>query len=75
MAPSIPLQVPVQIFITDTLPKGPTGKVQRRFMADHFIKAAGGVEKNATAGQLQLAASAALSQGAPLPLQPTRSRL
>lgn len=33
------LQVPQQIFITDVLPKGPTGKIQRRFMADAFIKA------------------------------------
>ena len=41
--------MPVQIFITNTLPKGPTCKVQRRFMADHFIKKAGGLEKNSTA--------------------------
>ena len=43
--------MPTQIFITDSLPKGPTGKVQRRFMADHFIKKkpAGGVEQNKTA--------------------------
>eukprot|EP00877_Chromochloris_zofingiensis_P007714 jgi/Chrzof1/3196/Cz12g15140.t1 len=32
-------KVPQQIFITDVLPKGPTGKIQRRFMADAFIKA------------------------------------
>lgn len=31
------LQVPQQIFITDKLPKGATGKIQRRNMVGHFI--------------------------------------
>ena len=32
-----PLQVPTRVFVTDALPKGPTGKIQRRFMADAFM--------------------------------------
>ena len=30
-------KIPKQIFITDTLPKNATGKIQRRFMVDAFI--------------------------------------
>ena len=30
-------QVPEQIFITDKLPKGPTGKIQRRHMPAAFL--------------------------------------
>lgn len=30
-------KVPKQVFITDSLPKNPTGKIQRRFMVDAFI--------------------------------------
>ena len=33
-----PLQVPTRVFVTEELPKGPTGKIQRRFMADAFMK-------------------------------------
>lgn len=38
------LQVPTRVFVTDALPKGPTGKISRRFMVDAFInkKDAGG---------------------------------
>eukprot|EP00884_Botryococcus_braunii_P001865 jgi/Botrbrau1/1167/Bobra.0162s0055.1 len=31
-------KVPQQIFFTDTLPKTATGKIQRRFMVEYFIK-------------------------------------
>lgn len=46
--------MPEQIFITDKLPKGATGKIQRRNMVGHFMgdkgkKAAGGVERRDTA--------------------------
>lgn len=30
-------KIPKQIFITDSLPKNATGKIQRRFMVDAFI--------------------------------------
>lgn len=30
-------KIPVQMFITDNLPKNATGKIQRRFMVDAFI--------------------------------------
>jgi hypothetical protein len=48
-----PLQVPGQIFITQQLPKGPTGKIQRRFMAQAFCKpgaakGSGGVARQPT---------------------------
>ncbi len=51
------MQVPEQIFITDKLPKGATGKIQRRHMVGHFIgkggtgggKLEGGVERKDTA--------------------------
>ncbi|EIE20280.1 acetyl-CoA synthetase-like protein [Coccomyxa subellipsoidea C-169] len=50
-------KVPEQIFITDKLPKGATGKIQRRHMVGHFIgkggkgggKLEGGVERKDTA--------------------------
>jgi oxalate---CoA ligase len=35
-------KVPTRIFITDALPKTATGKVQRRFVAEHFCKGGGG---------------------------------
>lgn len=31
-------KVPKRIFITDSLPKTATGKIQRRFVAEHFLK-------------------------------------
>lgn len=31
-------KVPRKIFITDILPKTSTGKIQRRFVAEHFLK-------------------------------------
>ena len=76
------LQVPTRIFITEALPKGPTGKVQRRFMVDAFINKKkqgegdnkGGVQKNATAGGGAAAASPS-SQGEPPLPRPPRSRL
>jgi len=34
-------KIPKQIFITDTLPKNATGKIQRRFMVDAFINKKG----------------------------------
>ncbi len=34
--------MPQQIFITDKLPKGATGKIQRRNMAGHFIGSGSG---------------------------------
>ena len=34
-------KVPSRIFITDAVPKTATGKVQRRFVAEHFCKAGG----------------------------------
>lgn len=49
------MQVPEQMFITDKLPKGATGKIQRRHMVGHFIgkggsKAeSGGVQRKDTA--------------------------
>ena len=73
-------QVPTRIFITEALPKGPTGKVQRRFMVDAFINkkqergGKGGVQKNATAGGGAAAASPS-GQGEPLLPGPPRSRL
>jgi S-adenosylmethionine synthetase len=30
-------KVPTRVFVTDALPKGPTGKISRRFMVDAFI--------------------------------------
>ncbi len=55
------LQVPTQVFITDALPKGPTGKIQRRFMADAFIK-----KDNGSSGGLSRAkTSATLSDSSP----------
>ena len=30
-------EVPKKVFITDSLPKTATGKIQRRFVAEHFI--------------------------------------
>jgi len=73
-------QVPTRIFITEALPKGPTGKVQRRFMVDAFINkkqegasGKGGVQKNATAGGG--AAASPSSQGEPPLPRPPRSRL
>ncbi|BDA45528.1 probable 2-hydroxyacyl-CoA lyase at C-terminar half [Coccomyxa sp. Obi] len=47
-------KVPEQIVITDKLPKGATGKIQRRNMVGHFMgdkgkKAAGGIERRDTA--------------------------
>lgn len=35
------MQVPTRVFVADELPKGPTGKIQRRFMADAFMKPEG----------------------------------
>lgn len=43
------LQVPTQVFVTDSLPKGPTGKISRRFMVDAFINKAGGEAQGAGA--------------------------
>ena len=48
------MQVPEQMFITDKLPKGATGKIQRRHMVGHFIgkgggKGEGGVQRKDTA--------------------------
>lgn len=37
--------MPTRVFVTDALPKGPTGKISRRFMVDAFIT------KKADAGQ------------------------
>jgi acyl-coenzyme A synthetase/AMP-(fatty) acid ligase len=42
------VQVPTRVFVADELPKGPTGKIQRRFMADAFMKPEG--EKAAAGG-------------------------
>ena len=74
-------QVPTRIFITEALPKGPTGKVQRRFMVDAFINKKqegggnkGGVQKNGTAGGGGAAASPSGQGEPPLP-RPPRSRL
>ncbi len=74
--------MPTRIFITEALPKGPTGKVQRRFMVDAFInkKQEGGsdkksgAQKNATAGGGAAAASPSGQGEPPLP-RPPRSRL
>lgn len=30
-------KVPTRVFVTEALPKGPTGKISRRFMVDAFI--------------------------------------
>jgi acyl-coenzyme A synthetase/AMP-(fatty) acid ligase len=30
-------KVPKKVFITDSLPKTATGKIQRRFVAEHFL--------------------------------------
>jgi acyl-coenzyme A synthetase/AMP-(fatty) acid ligase len=42
-------KVPTRVFVTDALPKGPTGKISRRFMVDAFInkkkEGEGGEEK------------------------------
>ncbi|KAL4431652.1 hypothetical protein ABPG77_001494 [Micractinium sp. CCAP 211/92] len=35
-------KVPTRVFVTDALPKGPTGKISRRFMVDAFINKTGG---------------------------------
>jgi hypothetical protein len=47
------LQVPGRVYITQELPKGPTGKVQRRFMAAAFCSpsggAAAGLQRSSTA--------------------------
>lgn len=32
-----PPQVPVHVFLADSLPKGPTGKISRRFMVEAFM--------------------------------------
>lgn len=32
------MQVPTRVFVTDALPKGPTGKISRRHMVDAFMK-------------------------------------
>lgn len=40
-------KVPTQVFVTDSLPKGPTGKISRRFMVDAFINKAGGEAQGA----------------------------
>ena len=81
--------MPTRIFITEALPKGPTGKVQRRFMVDAFINKkkrgdsgggdGGGVDQNKTAGapggarQLPTASSSGPGE-LPRP-SPPRSRL
>ena len=31
-------KVPTKVFFDTTLPKTPTGKIQRRFVAEHFLK-------------------------------------
>ncbi len=54
MSDDAAIQVPEQIFITDRLPKGATGKIQRRNMVGHFMgnkskKAAGAIERRDTA--------------------------
>ena len=79
------LKVPTRIFITEALPKGPTGKVQRRFMVDAFINkkkggddgGSGGVKKNATAagGVQQLPTAASSGPGELLRPALPRSRL
>lgn len=33
-----PFKIPVKVFFDTTLPKTPTGKIQRRIVAEHFIK-------------------------------------
>lgn len=44
------MQVPDQIFITDKLPKGATGKIQRRHMVGHFIGKKGEASKAGEGG-------------------------
>ena len=47
-------QVPEQIFITDKLPKGPTGKIQRRHMPAAFLgkgKTPAGGSQDSTGGK------------------------
>lgn len=44
------VQVPEQIFITDKLPKGATGKIQRRHMPAAFLGKMGGEGKKAQGG-------------------------
>ncbi|PRW45703.1 2-hydroxyacyl- lyase isoform A [Chlorella sorokiniana] len=48
-------KVPKFVFVTDELPKGPTGKISRRFMVDAFIKKEG---SGATSAGSQAAAPA-----------------
>jgi len=43
-------KVPTRIFITASVPKTATGKVQRRFVAEHFCKAGGGGGGGAASG-------------------------
>lgn len=47
-------KVPTRVFVTDALPKGPTGKISRRFMVDAFInkkkEGEGGEEKEGSEG-------------------------
>jgi acyl-CoA synthetase (AMP-forming)/AMP-acid ligase II len=31
-------KVPKKVFITDSFPRTATGKIQRRFVAEHFLK-------------------------------------
>jgi hypothetical protein len=55
------LQVPQQIFITDKLPKGATGKIQRRNMPGHFLgndKGKGKGESKSSQGNAQRASTA-----------------
>ena len=35
--PNLTTQVPIRVFVTPALPKGATGKIQRRTMAGHFM--------------------------------------
>nr|AND95606.1 2-hydroxyacyl-CoA lyase [Chromera velia] len=61
-------KVPALLFLSDTLPKTPTGKVQRRMVAAHFLKggAAKGNEKSASGkkgGEKETASSSASSSG------------
>ncbi|KAG1660672.1 hypothetical protein FOA52_006833 [Chlamydomonas sp. UWO 241] len=61
-------KVPIRVFVTKALPKGATGKVQRRIMASHFMpNGAGAAGGPASAPPKQPAAAPASSASSSVP--------